>query len=314
MSSKTGGNVKKRWSTILDTLIALPILMIFYVFNMLPEVVIHRFYMFVGSMLRRLRIRYKVVDNNLQIAFPEMSKQQRQRLIRKIYINFGRLQGEWLTIGKDTQAFAKKVKCVGVENFQIALQKGKGVIVCSAHFGHWEILALAVAIHGKAPLKIVRNRLKNQRMDRWFTQIHADMGFGEIMRHQAARRIFRHLKENEIIGMLVDQNGRSGGIWLPFFNRPTSFYRGPGQIASKTGCAVIIAFCYPQKDGTWEVHFSKLTRELTGDVEEDTRIVMGTFANQLEKAIVQYPDWYFWFHRRWKTKVPEAIQNQWKGQ
>ncbi|MGB3977216.1 MAG: lysophospholipid acyltransferase family protein [bacterium] len=304
--------MKKRLTDFFDTLVTLPILGLLYVISVMPDTLAYRICMALGSMARVLRIRYRVVDNNLQIAFPQMARQERVRLIKKVYANFGRLTGEWLSARKNMQTLEKKVRCVGVEEFPKALQEGRGIIVCSAHFGHWELLASAVAVHGKAPLKIIRNKLKNRRLDKWFTQIHADMGFGEIMRSQSALRIFRHLKENEIIGMLVDQNGRSGGLWLPFFNRPTSFYRGPGQIASKTGCAVIMAFCYPQRDGTWEVQFSRLKREMTGNVEEDTRRVMGSYAALLEEAIIRYPDWYFWFHRRWKTKVPKAVLQQWE--
>lgn len=128
--------MKKRLTDFFDTLVTLPILGLLYVISVMPDTLAYRICMALGSMARVLRIRYRVVDNNLQIAFPQMARQERVRLIKKVYANFGRLTGEWLSARKNMQTLEKKVRCVGVEEFPKALQEGRGIIVCSAHFGH----------------------------------------------------------------------------------------------------------------------------------------------------------------------------------
>jgi Kdo2-lipid IVA lauroyltransferase/acyltransferase len=308
--------MNKRTRTIryvLDTLIALPALAVYHTVRFMPETTTVRFGRFLGSVSWFFRVRYRVLNKNLSIAFPTVSDRERKTLIRKVHVNFGRFFTEWFVMPKCWLTMKKRVRCVGIEELHDALQTGRGVIICSAHFGNWEILASTVSACINTPLRIIRNRLKNRRLDRWFSDIHHMMGYKDIMRDQSALRIFRSLRNNEIIGMLVDQNGRRDGIWLPFFDRATSFRRGPGIIASKTGCAIVTAFCFPLQDGTWEIRFSRLKTALTGDIETDTDTVMRFFALQLESAIRLQPDWYFWFHRRWKTKIPEAVRKQWDG-
>lgn len=306
--------MNRRTRTVLyffDTLIALPALAVHHIVRLMPEKMAVRFGRFLGSVSCFFRVRYRVLDKNLSIAFPTLSDRERKTLIRKVHMNFGQFFTEWFILSKVWHAMEKRVRCTGIEELHDALKTGRGAIICSAHFGNWEILASAVSACSGAPLRIVRNRLKNKRLDRWFSDMHRAMGFKDILRDQSALRIFRSLHHNEIIGMLVDQNGRKDGIWLPFFDRATSFHRGPGIIASKTGCAVVTAFCFPLQDGTWDIRFSRLKTALTGDTENDTDMVMRFFAAQLESAIRSQPDWYFWFHRRWKTRVPEAVQEQW---
>ncbi len=247
---------------------------------------------------------------NLRYALPEMPEREVRRIAKRIPINFGDFLGEWLVMPKYRNSLEKRVRCIGFDVVTEGLRNKRGVMVCSAHIGNWEALASIAAHLSDRPLTIVRQRLKNLWLDRWFSEIHRKMGYGDIIRSRSAIEIFRRLKNNEIVGMLVDQNGRSAGAWVPFFKRPTSFHRGPGIIAARTGCAVITAFCVPDRDG-WKIEFSKLDMELTGDLERDTETLMSRYARRLEDAIRECPDWYFWYHRRWKTKIPEHLKEKW---
>jgi heptosyltransferase II len=293
---------------VIDCIVALPALMLAKTACALPESVSMMLGRFLGHALYVLRIRRKTVDNNLRIAFPDMTHDTRKKLIKTICINFGESLLEWLGIRKRISSLDQHITCVGMECLEKGLESGKGVLICSAHFGHWEILATAIARFSGKPLTIIRNQWNNSYLDAWFTKIHNAQGFDDMYRLNSGVKLFRALKRNELVGMLVDQNGRRAGIWLPFFKTPSSFHRGPGIVASKTGCAVVTAFCFPGKNNRWEIHFSAVDSVLTGNLEEDTKIVMSAFAERLESAIRKHPDQYFWFHRRWKTKEPEHIR------
>ena len=295
----------------LDFMIALPAIMIIKTFEKLPMKVARVSGRMLGYLVHLLRVRRRTLKTNLGIAFPEISSENVYRLIRDIPMNFGDFMGEWLVMPRNQAFLERRARCTGMEILEQGLLQGKGVLVCSAHLGNWEILASIVARRSSWPLTIIRQRLKNLWMDRWFTRVHQKMGFGDIVRSKSAIEIYRKLKNNEIVGMLVDQSGRSAGVWVPFFGRPTSFHRGPGVLASRTGCCVLSAFCIPDSEG-WVVRFSELAFERTGDIEKDTEQLMKLYAEKLEDAIRGNPTWYFWYHRRWKTKIPADVQAKWE--
>ncbi len=294
--------------------VALPVIVLLRIACVMPEKVSRAF----GRLLARIccfcRIRRKTLLMNLQYAFPEMSDKELKTLIKKIYVNFGDFFFEWFSIPQNIESLDQRVTCTGLDCLNDAIESGKGVLICSAHLGNWEILATAIARYSGKPLTIIRNQLRNRYLDKWFTKLHNAQGFDDMHRTNSGIKMFRALKRNELIGMLVDQNGRSAGVWLPYFNRPSSFHRGPGIVASKTGCTVITVFCYPEKNQRWQLHFAALDTVLTGQPEEDTERVMSEYTRRLESAVQKHPEWYFWFHRRWKTKVPKHIVAQYSEQ
>lgn len=297
----------------MDVIIASPVIMIYKIFTILPEHMSRRLGRFLGMIAHRIGVRRQALFGNLAKAFPEIPVEEARRLVRRIPVNFGDFLGEWLVMPKYIESLESRVKCTGFDVIEEGLRGGCGVMVCSAHIGNWEVLASITAKKASRPLTIIRQRLKNAWMDRWFSDIHRRMGYGDIIRSKSAIEIYRRLKNNEIVGMLVDQSGRSAGVWVPFFNRPSSFHRGPGVLAARTGCTVITAFCVPGPD-RWQIEYSKLEIDWTGDADIDSERLMSEYARRLETAIRKYPDWYFWYHRRWKTKVPDSIRHRWDNQ
>lgn len=295
----------------LDVFIALPVIIVISMFEMLPMCISRFGGRILGYLVHILRIRRRALKMNLGIAFPELPAKVISRMIREISVNFGDFMGEWLAMPRNKDLLEKRARCVGIEILEEGLKQGRGVLVCSAHLGNWEMLASITARLCSRPLTIIRQRLKNRWLDRWFTRMHQKMGYGDIVRSKSALDIYRKLKRNEVVGMLVDQSGRSAGMWVPFFGRPTSFHRGPGVLASRTGCCVVAAFCAADRDG-WVIEFSQLAIAYTGDIEKDTEQLMKLYAQKLEAAIRANPAWYFWYHRRWKTKIPADVQAKWE--
>ncbi|MBN1297184.1 lysophospholipid acyltransferase family protein [bacterium] len=295
----------------LDSLVAAPVLLLYRAFRSLSRESAEKAGRWIGYLAFILGIRRQVLRDNMSIAFPDTSFADRNRMIRNVYLNTGRFLGNWLTMPKRLGRIADEVTLLHPEIVRQADEQGRGLLICSAHLGNWELLASYCAENLSPHLTIVRHKLSNSRLDRWFTDVHEMMGFGDVIKGQSVIEIFRRLHRREHIGMLVDQSGRGSGIWIPFFGRPTSFHRGPGVIASKTGAAVVTAFCVPSVFGKWEIRVRALTVLLTGDLELDTYAVMREYARHLEEIIREFPDWYFWYHRRWKTPVPAEVSDRW---
>jgi KDO2-lipid IV(A) lauroyltransferase len=106
--------------------------------------------------------------------------------------------------------------------------------------------------------------------------------------------------------MLADQDAGTDGVFVDFLGRKASNHQGPAVFALRTGAPIIFGSAIRQPDGRHRV-VAELLRfdELTEVTPENIRIVTQAYANLLEKMVRQYPDHWFWMHRRWKTRPAE---------
>ncbi|MCD4653384.1 lysophospholipid acyltransferase family protein [bacterium] len=304
---------KTRVKQLIDKIVVLPMAVFYMLIRKLPESLCRIIFRLLGRMVNTLRIRRSVVDDNLRIAFSDLSDSERESLRNQVYVNFGNFLGEWIASSGKNKSVSKKVRFDGLEIVTKAIEQGKGVLCCSAHFCQWELLASSLCSLNLIPISVIRRQLKNSSIDKWYSEMHEQINIHDIIKGRSMLEIFKRLKKHEMIGMLVDQSGRGSGVWVPFFNRPTSFHRGPGVIMSKRRCPAITVFCLPDRDGGWVMRARELKVNLTGNVENDTFKVMSEYASQLESAIKEFPDGYFWFHRRWKIKPPADVMAKWES-
>lgn len=186
----------------------------------------------------------------------------------------------------------------GLEYFQEAKRRGKGVLFATAHMGNWELSAFA---HGlmTEPMSIVVRPLDNPSIDQFVEARRALGGNRIIAKKDAARQILRALKKNEAVGILIDQNvGLDEGAFIDFFGTPACAGTAFARLAARTGAAVIPGFAlWNAAESRYVLKFYPLV-EMTGEVVEDTRRVHAV----IEQVIREYPDQWLWLHRRWKTR------------
>ncbi|OQX84966.1 hypothetical protein B6D60_08535, partial [candidate division KSB1 bacterium 4484_87] len=130
-------------------------------------------------------------------------------------------------------------------------------------------------------------------------------------RGAATRAIIRVLRQNEIIGILIDQDTRKvDGVFVDFLGYSAYTPVGPIVLAMKTGAAIVPMAVHLKKNGR---HFIEIIPALdlkfTGDPETD-RIENTKLCNDaLSRFILKRPTQWVWMHERWKTK-PEDIRKR----
>jgi KDO2-lipid IV(A) lauroyltransferase len=112
------------------------------------------------------------------------------------------------------------------------------------------------------------------------------------------------LKENQIIGILSDQNVAAyEGIFVDFFGRPACTGVGLSVMAMRSGAPVMAIFPARQKSGKYKVIVRPAIEAVcTDNYEADLMVNTQRFTKIIEEVIREYPDQWFWFHQRWKTK------------
>jgi KDO2-lipid IV(A) lauroyltransferase len=194
----------------------------------------------------------------------------------------------------------KWIRYDGFENFKSAKDRGKGVLVATAHLGNWELSAFAHALMF-APMNIVVRPLDNPRLDELVEQRRALSGNRIIRKKEAAREILKALHGGEPVGILIDQNTTlDQGVFIDFFGVQSCAGTAFVKFAHHTGAAVVPGFALWSETEKRHVLRFYPEIEMTGDVTTDTQRVHA----QLESVIREYPDQWLWIHRRWKTRPP----------
>jgi len=253
---------------------------------------------------RPLGIRRKVVDANLEIAFPDRDVAWRRRVAADSYAH---LAAEGLATLRcapgGRQAVLEQAWLDGADTLQAALDLGRGVIILAGHLGNWELGVGTIAASG-FPLDAVARRQNNPLFDRAILEARAGFGIRCIERSRATRPSLESLRANRLLTLIADQDARRRGIFVPFFSRLASTPRGPAVFALRTGAPMLLMEPLRMADGRLRVRMLPIEVELSGDAEEDTRSITAAYARTLEASVRSAPEQYLWQHRRWKTRPP----------
>ena len=125
----------------------------------------------------------------------------------------------------------------GGENLKAALARGKGVLFLTAHLGNWELMALAVSLKYDMPSNILVRPLDSRPLDRVMTEIRSRTGNRVLDKDKSAGVVSQLLSENQVIGILLDQNASwFEGVYVPFFNQVACTNKGAGHVRHPLRC------------------------------------------------------------------------------
>lgn len=255
--------------------------------------------------------RKKVILANLRKAFPTQSSNWYRLIARKTYCHFAAVYLDICSIYELSNArFGQLISAVNPEVIDEALTERRGVVMVLFHFGNWEILVDWLARTGY-PVAAVAASLKNRLVDRIIRQLRTRHGIQIIPKGKRGNlRLLRQLKDNHILYLLADQDARRNGIWIRFFNQWSSAFRGPILLASHRQSPVILATCLRESSGKYSIHFERFDTNLPLGKISPIHYLIQKYTIYFERLISQYPEQYYWFHRRWKTKPPKEVLNQ----
>jgi KDO2-lipid IV(A) lauroyltransferase len=245
---------------------------------------------------------------NLQLALPQLSGAERRRILRASFSSLARQLVEFSHFPDlDKDNIAGHVVYDGLPHYLDAVSRGKGVIFLTAHFGAWELSAFAHSIYGY-PLKFVVREIDNPRVEKLVARYRSLAGNTAISKKDASRGLLQALRNNETVGILIDQNtSRDECVFADFFGIPAATTPVTATLALRTGAAVVPGvLIWDAALGKHRLRFDPAiplieTGDKTRDIMENTR----AYNAVLEGYIRQYPEQWLWIHRRWKTR-PEG--------
>jgi Kdo2-lipid IVA lauroyltransferase/acyltransferase len=255
-----------------------------------------------GALLGLLGLRRRVVRENLRLAFPEKTEAERRAIARAFYRHLGEMVPEFLRVPYlPREALAGMFEYQGWEKVEQAQAEGKGVIACTAHFGHFDLLAAAHSLRG-VPMTTISRKMA---VGLWKgTRARAGVQEIYVARGETFSAAARALKAGRVLGYVIDQNEPSRRALFPtFFGVPAATSATPAVLSRRTGAPVVFAVSMPLPDGRHRVVIEgPLHPPDTGDHDRDNLAFLQDLNDRLEVWIRRRPEQWYWLHRRWKRR------------
>ena len=248
-----------------------------------------------------LKTRRRLVTDNLSLTFPGKNNSEIRAIARRVYRNQAENVIEvfrlpMIKTAKDAE------RLMDVDAFDIAykgIDRKKGVVLVSAHFGNWELLGLCTGMM-MGTMTIVVKQLKNPKIDRLINAWRTMRGNTIVYKHKALREGLRTLRQGGILTLLGDQSDPKGGFFTEFLGRRTSVFLGPAFLALKAGVPLYVGMCRRTGNGRYIVDSEKIDMTGLGTTRADAEELTRRYTKALERYIYLYPEEWFWLHDRWK--------------
>jgi len=245
-----------------------------------------------GSLAWALDGRHRdVAVRNLAIAFPGMCEARRKQLAQRAFQQAGRTAVEmlWSPSLNDT-TLAQIASFEGKEHLDEALERGRGALLTSAHFGNWELMGAALA-HLGVPISGIARRIDDPDVEDVLYRLRTGAGSRVIYKQDAVRGALRALRDGEVVAVLVDQNTLADqAAFVPFFGRQAATTRLTAQL----------------EQDRYRFVFEPLEVSDDASSEDDAvNQLTAAFTRQIERRVRQHPEAWLWIHDRWRTRPPE---------
>jgi KDO2-lipid IV(A) lauroyltransferase len=247
-------------------------------------------------------IRKAVVFDNLINAFPEKSKKEINKIAFGTYHSFFITLVEILYLPwiKEEQ-LNKCVKFYNLDILNKRYSENNGLIVLSAHFGNWEYCAIAGGLQTNKKFSVIVKPQRNSLVNDWMNKVRTRWNNEVVPLGASIRNVYSVLMKKGIVAMVADQRGPEESIKLDFFGRKTSVYTGPAVLSLKMNSPIIYGIAVRQPDFTYKIVLEEINREnLPANNEESIQELSKRMLVYLEKYIKEYPEQWFWMHKRWK--------------
>lgn len=259
--------------------------------------------LFIGKLIGRLlyfvlNYRRKIVMDNFNYAFPNLSDLEKKALLKKHFDSVG--------MGIIEMGFAwfyseKKLKAISyfecdAESLKILQDKNQGVILLGCHSTLLElgVRLLGLNIHASGMYRPIKNDFFNS----WIKQQRERAsGSTELVHYKDMRQTLKFLINGNNLWYACDQDmGHESSVFVPFFGLNTATIDILPKLKNKTNAQFIPVYFWRNNNGIYQV---KIYPPFANHLE--ALPLMTLFNQQLEKEIRHYPEQYYWFHRRFKS-------------
>jgi len=248
--------------------------------------------------------RHRVVMDNLAIAFPEKSMEEREKIasdswaqMARTLLEYGYLE-EIFDLNVEMQE-SDRIEILNGEQYLKLRDDGLPAILFTGHLANFELLPMVAEKFGLEIQSLFR-KPNNPHAASRVAEARKNLGKNLIASGEGSSfQLMQALEAGEHVGLLVDQKFRRG-IQIPFFGKEAPTNTLLAKLARRYDCPVHGARTVRLPDGRFRLEITDeldLPRDDNGDV--DIRGTTEMITGIIEDWVREYPDQWLWMHRRW---------------
>ena len=237
----------------------------------------------------------EICHQNLVTAFPDIDVNTREKIIKKMWFNYGKIFSEYLFIKN-----IKESNNIIIENQHILnniKSKDEPVIFISGHFSNFELMAMHIERSG-IDLAAIYRPLNNIFLNPLMEKIRKK----HICKKQikkgisGTKEILRNFKNGASVALMIDQRV-SEGIKSKFFNKEAFTTTIPAQFVKKFGTTIVPVYIERKLDDNFKL---TVYDPIKYNKEDSVELITSNLNKVLEKMIIRNPEQWIWTHNRWK--------------
>ena len=246
---------------------------------------------------------------HLELAFPEKPPEERARIAREMFVHLGCSTLELASIRWYDRRLDSYVELSPPDLLRQVMARGRGMVFVTGHVGNWELLARRIARAG-VPNAVIAKSSWHPKLDELAERFRAKGGVTTLWREapDTGRAIIRTFRSGKALGILIDQDTRVQGVFVPFFGRPAFTPRAAADFAVRFGAPVVVGTVHRKGPGPRDGHVLEVEEiPFSPDPpDREAEVVRLTAActAALERAIRRHPSEWVWMHERWRTRPP----------
>ncbi len=240
---------------------------------------------------------------HLAIAFPDKSEAEREAIALRRFEQLGisameiaqlrridRMLEDYVTLDERTADILRRVPT------------GAGAVMITGHVGNWELL-FRRCLRAGFDAYAVGKESHDPRFTRLMERVRGRDRVIWRGADGASRRMLQVFRKNGYLALLMDQDTKVQGVFVPFFGRLAHTPRAPADLALRMGAGVAAIFIHRRPEGGHVV----TAREIPlpeGRGEEAVVELTAAMTRAIEEEIRRHPHEWVWMHERWKTRPP----------
>ena len=241
----------------------------------------------------------QIIFSNLSKAFPNLDDLEKEKILKKMWFNYGRIFAEYMFI-KDFRNDSEKSNNIIIENPGILEEIKKNsqpVIFISGHFNNFELMAMQIEKSGidlAAVYRPLNNKFINPIMEnirrKYICKKQIKKGLS------GTKELLLNFKNGTSIALMIDQRV-SQGIQCNLFGQKALTTTIPAQFVKKFNAKIVPVYIERKNNKSFKINFQNQL-EFTKDSSIET--ITTKLNKLLESMIVKNPDQWIWSHNRWK--------------
>jgi len=201
------------------------------------------------------RLQTTITDNIKHVLGSEVDKTTLKRTVRAVLRNTARNYFDLIKIPRlKLDDIERSITTHDWHRLEEALDKGKGVMIITAHLGSFDMAAQLLAARSIKTTILVEsleppslfNHVTRLRESRGLSCLPAQSGVLDVL--------MQSLHRGEAVLLACDRDIANNGLRTDFFGEETTLPASAALIAMRTGASVVPIFTLRREDGRYDVY------------------------------------------------------------